>query len=253
MRLKWVKRLTALLMTAALLALCGAADAELPWPKQKTGGQKALADYIDAVNILLTERGEGAVNSLFGCWPTLAVLGITGEDDAEIPEDVEITASYTSEDLLYIELRVCDTARFPVICAAMIQVAAGGSMTWEEALNGPSICADRAVKRPLTSFSEPVIYDRGSVPRTYYAYAPNEHHDDRNWLTMVLIFPRDGETGAVTTTPMPESDRDQRPITADEEEREADWVGYDPPLDEAPHYEFFTTPTPEPDSAVYPY
>lgn len=253
MRLIRMKRMAALLTAAVLLALCGTAGADLPWPTKKSGGQKALAAYIDDVNTLLAERGEGTVNSLFGCWPALAVLGITGEDGAEIPEDVEITASYTDTDLMYIELRVCDAARFPTLCAAMIQTATAGSMTWEEALKVPAVYADRAAKKPDTSFSEPILYDRGSTPRTYYAYAPNEHRDGRNWLTMVLIFPRDGENGAVTATPVPERDDDKRPATADEDGRDANWVGYDPPLDEAAHYEYFVTPTPEPDSAVYPH
>ena len=253
MRLRRMQKTAALLITAALLAVWTCAGADLPWPAERNTAQRALADYIGRVNTLIADHGEMPVNSLFGCWPTLAVLGVTAEDNAEVPEDVEITFSYTQEHLLYLELRACDTARFPGLCAAMILGAAGDSMTWDEALATPAAYAARAAAKPETSFSEPVLYDPGPVPRTYYAYEPDTYHDGRNWLTMTLIFPRSGETGAVTDTPIPEDAGEHRPLDADEDERDPAWVGYDPPLGEAPHYEIFVTPTPEPDSAVYPY
>ena len=45
---------------------------------------------------------------------------------------------------------------------------------------------------------------QGDSLRIYYAYRPNEYHDNANWLQAVLVFPRGAElTPAPTFEPTP--------------------------------------------------
>ena len=83
-----VRRITAGVI--ALLLIPAAALASLGW-REDTPAMTTLKKYTENVNRLLTENGEQPVNSLFSNYPTETVMGITTEDNAEIPEGVEIT------------------------------------------------------------------------------------------------------------------------------------------------------------------
>ena len=83
-----VRRLAAL--AAALLLLPAAARGDIPW-KQNTEGQRLLKTYVEAADQYLLAFGEQPVNSLFEMYSGLAVMGITDQEGAEIPEEVEIT------------------------------------------------------------------------------------------------------------------------------------------------------------------
>ena len=89
----------------------------------------------------------------------------------------------------------------------------------------------------------------GTIPRTYYAYFPNQYRDGNSWMQMTLIFPMAGtwdgdglvlgtEGGAAFLEP--------------EDEYDPDYEGYFS-RDDYTHLETFTTPTPEPDSAAAEY
>ena len=102
-----VKRIIALL---AALLLVSSAGAELKW-REDTPALKMLKTYTENVNRLLAENGEQPINSLFANYPSETVMGITAEDDAEIPETVEITVEMTYDNLWSLELRVSEIDR----------------------------------------------------------------------------------------------------------------------------------------------
>ncbi len=240
-------RLTALLL--CLLLAAGAARADLAWPAQRTAGQEQLRLFVEQANAELTAQGERPINSLFECWPGLAVLGITAADGAEIPEDVEITVTLSQDSVDRLELRVSDSRRFPIIAASLIRAASGGVMTAQEALREPKLYAARVQKDPEDSFADPVLTDKGDTPRTYWAYYPNQYGNGVNWLVLTLIFGRE-DAGAVKTTPLPEAE--ERTSSDDSYDY---WSGYGFPAatEGMEQFSITVTPTPEPDSAVYPY
>lgn len=238
-----------ILRTAAVLLLIPAiAAAALKW-REDSPAMTVLKEYTEQANQLLTQAGESPVNSLFSNYPAETVMGITMEDNAEIPESVEITVRcyYDSMDLL--QLRVSDPDRFPAIAAAFIKALYGDRMTWEDALRTPAERAKKAKSNPGNSFEEPVEEMNGTIPRTYYAYFPNQYRDGVNWLQMTLIFPMagtwDGE-GMVLGT------EEGQEFLLPEDEYDPDYEGYQS-KDDYTHLETFTTPTPEPDSAAAEY
>ena len=239
-----VKRIIALL---AALLLVSSAGAGLKW-REDTPALKMLKTYTENVNRLLAENGEQPINSLFANYPSETVMGITAEDDAEIPETVEITVEMTYDNLWSLELRVSEIDRFPVIAAALIRALYGDAMTQAEAIATPEKRAARAKQDPAASFEEPVEEMQGTIPRTYYAYKPNQYRNGVNWMQMTLIFPMagawDGE-GLITGS---EEQRGQAPP----EDADPDFEGYYS-QDDYRHFEVFTTATPEPDSAAAEY
>ena len=70
---------------AALLLIPAVATGGMEW-KDETPALKVLKTYTDNINKLLTETGEHPINSLFSCFSSIVVMGITEKDDAEIPE-----------------------------------------------------------------------------------------------------------------------------------------------------------------------
>ena len=112
-----VKRIIRIIAAALLLPVLALAA---PQWKEDTPAMAMLRDFTGKVNEILQEHGEGPINSLFGNFPQVTVMGITGEDDAEIPEGVEITVSMFYDTLATLELRVNDLGRFPVIACGEI-------------------------------------------------------------------------------------------------------------------------------------
>lgn len=239
-------RLLVILLALLLTQTAGAGGDSIAW-RQDTPAQGLLKTYITTANTLLSEQGEAEINSLFELYPQTAVLGITLRNNAEIPEDVEITVRMLYASLSSLQLRVSDVTRFPTIAGCLIRAMNPEKISWESATDTAKARADKAIRSPANSFEETVDELNGTVPRTYYAYYPNEYHDGVNWIQMTLIFPLEGYDvngqliTADTATPVPDlySDTD----------RSEDYDGYYY-QDDYSHYDFFVTPTPEPDSAA---
>ena len=229
-----VTRLCALL--CALLLVPAASLAEIAWPASPTQGQAALMDYISRVNQNQSQQNRGWVNSLFECYPSFAILGVTSLDMAEIPEGVELSFTLNSDSIDTLQLRVSDPTRFASIAASCIQAASPDAVTLDEALADPTAHAKRAMDKPTASYEDEINDLNGQSPRVYYAYYPNQYRDGVNWLQMTLIFPLpDVAASTAAVTPPPQSS---------DLELEYDLTDYDG----GTHLEIFTTPTPEPDS-----
>lgn len=239
-----VKRIAAAAL--ALLLIPAAALAGLPW-QGDTPALDTLKNYTEVINKLLTEKGEQPINSLFSCYPAEVVMGITAEDNAEIPEGIEITVELYYETMNSLQLRVSDPDRFPAIAAAVLQALYGDKMTWEDAIRVPAERANRAKAQPNASFEEPVDDMNGTSPRVYYSYTPNQYRDGVDWLQMTLIFPMAGEWDGISLTVGTEYGQEYVPEDAD-----PDYEGYRT-KDDYLHLEYFATPTPEPDSAAAEY
>ena len=231
--MKRVRLIRLLCLTMILTLLCAAAPAELAWP----AGQEKLESYIALVNETLVSRGERAFNSLITCTQSVATLAITAEDNAEVPEDVELDVTMEGGRPVKLVLRVSNPSRFALLAGACIQAVSPDVTTLEDAMKDPGVYASKAASSPQNSFEDTVSELAGETPRTYYAYYPNQYHDGVSWLQLTLIFPMEGseETGvAPTETP-------HVAVATDEHE------GY-LPVDGGTHLEVFTTATPEPDS-----
>ena len=242
-----VKRFAVLLM-ALLMAVPADGLADGLKLKENTPAQKALKTYIENVNGFLAEMGELEVNSLFEEYNDHAELGITSLPDAETAEHAEATITvylyYGSIDRMV--LRTRDPEHFSRIAGAFLQGLEPERMTRQEALKIPAARAGKAIKNPLDSFEEEVEVLNGEVPRTYYAYYPNQYRDGYNWIQMTVIFPIEGKwdenSGVISgseATKAPSYDADQ----------DKEYEGYYS-RDDYEHLEVFTTATPEPDSAA---
>ena len=236
------RRLTVLLLI--LVMLCARGSAELKW-RQDTQGQRLLKTYIDNVNDLLLSEGEQPVNSLFEMYRSLAVLGITRMDNAEAPEDVEITVNLYQETINSLELRVSDPSRFAVIAAAFICGMSPDTMSVRDCIKDAAAIAEKAAREPDNSYKETVEELNGTQPRIYYSYLPNEYQDGVNWLQMTIIFPLEGYWDGTALGGM--SKETNAPDTYSENSE--GYEGYFSE-DDYQHYEVFVTETPEPDSAA---
>ena len=247
-----VKRICALLL-ALLLITAGSSLADLKL-KNTTPAQKMLAAYIANVNAFLTENGETELNRIYDEQNTIVELGIAAfEEDYE--PDIVADIYMTYDTLHYLVLRVNDTARFPAIAAAFLRALNPQTMTKEESLKTPSKRAQKAAASPADSFADHEfdIYAEketeilnGEKPQTYYAYYPNQYHNNENWLQMMIIFPMQGywneETGVISDEAKPKvQDRDS--------DQDKEYDGYYA-SDDYEHLRVFTTATPEPDSAA---
>ena len=173
------------------------------------------------------------------------VFGITSEPEAEVPENVEITAKLFPETVNSLQVRVSDVSRFPRIAASFIQALSPETITREEALKAPTNRMQRAASAPETSFEDQVEDLNGTVPYIYYAYYPNQYHDGVSWLQMTIVFPLEGYWDGRGTVTGSEVTRGPDNYSDHSE----DYEGYDSD-DDYTHYEIFSTPTPEPDSAA---
>ena len=238
------RSLTVLLLLILAVSLVFPAAAEPVWPED-TEGQKMLKAYVEIANGFLQEQGEQKINSLFEAYTGLEVFGITGQPDAEIPEGVEITAKLFQTSINSLEVRVSYVPRFPQIAAAFIRALTPENMSMKEALEEPTRKAKQAMNNPENSFEDQVEELNGTMPYVYYAYYPNQYSDGVSWMQMTIIFPLDGYwdgsgigKGETAT---------KGPDTYSGSSRE--YEGYFS-QDDYSHYEYFTTPTPEPDSAA---
>ena len=238
-------RRTLILALALMLALGGGPGlAEVAWPEE-TGGQRQLKAYAEQADRFLKEQGEPGINSLFEAYPGFEVFGITDQPDAEVPGSTEITAWLFRDAINRLEVRVSDMARFPRIAAAFIQALSPERTSREEALKEPNKRMQRAAASPETSFEDSVEILNGTVPYIYYAYYPNQYQDGVNWLQMTIVFPLEGYGGDGTYLTGSEATRGPDTYS----DHSSDYEGYDS-KDDFTHYEFFLTPTPEPDSAA---
>ena len=247
-----VRRLSALLL--ALLLLTGSSLADLKL-KEKTPAQKKLKTYLENVNAFLTENGEEEINHIFDQLDEVAELGVTSSDDAYEPENVTVTVYLRYDSIHYLLLRVNDANRFPRIAGAFLRALNPTTMTQVESLKTPAERAGKAIRNPADSFADydfDIFADKdtailnGEKPRTFYAYYPNQYHDNVNWMEMMIVFPLpeywDEELGVVS------GEKETKAPSHDPDQAEG-YEGYYP-VDDYTHLEIFSTPTPEPDSAA---
>ncbi len=219
-------------------------SAELKW-RQDTPAQQMLKAYVEAADVFLQEQGEGPVNSLFEMYRGMAVFGITDQDNAEIPEGVEITATLTEDMIDTVQVRVNDRSRFTGVASSFIRALFPEEMNRAEAEKGPAALTKRAEKNPENSYEEEVETLNGTVPRVYYAYYPDQYHDGVDWAQMTIIFPLKeywglyGLGGDPQETSAPDTYMDGA----------EGYEGYSPE-DDFSHFDIFVTPTPEPGSAA---
>lgn len=242
-----IRRFFLLLTVLLLLVFQGTASAGIDWPEETTG-EKMLKQYIGNVNSYLTQQGEMPVNSCFEIYEKFAVLGITLSDDAEIPEDIEITVMMSNDTLDSLELIVRDIRRFPVIASSFLLALFPESADSSDAVRVPSEKAQQAAANPDLSFGEEIYYDKGNAPRIYYNYFPNRYNSGENWLVMTIIFPfMDSWDGYGILTV-----KDEEKVFIPDEEIGEEYEGYYSE-DDYSHFDVFVTPTPEPDSAAAEY
>ena len=244
-----VKRICALLL-ALLLLTTGSSLADLKLD-ESTPAQKSLKTYLDNVNAFLAESGEREINHIFDQQKTVVELGVTSSEDAYEPEDVTVTVYLYYGSINYLLLRVNDANRFPKIAAAFRRALNPQGMTQEEALKTPADRTRNAVRNPTDSFEDKVEEEKlnGVNFREFYAYYPNQYHDQANWIQLLIIFPQEGlwneETGI--------TDNEAQPKIPDRENDQAkEYDGYYS-TDEYEHLSITSTPTPEPDSAAAEY
>ena len=255
MKARW----TACLLALALL-LCPAARADITWPAGLTDAQARMRAYVERVNQCLLEQGSGTVNSLFECYPTFLSAGITEGDMADIPEDIELIVWAGSGSLDKLELNVRDMERFITVAAACIWAASPEQISVRDARKLAEPYYSRVKASPTDSFADRVDEMKGEKVRLYFEYRPARgvYMDDGTGsaalipvtepvLVMTLIFPIDGANDGVSVAPSPAPETH---LSNDDGNPDWDGGGYLLEEDEI-HFEFFTTPTPEPDSAVY--
>ena len=237
------------LLIAVLILACGAASADIEWPEETTG-EKVLKQYIESVNGFLVQQGEMPINRGFEIYPLFAVLGITSADDADIPEDVEITVRMSNDSLDSLELIVRDVPRFPAIASSFLRALFQDSAAASNELSVPAQKTQQALGNPDTSFGEDIHEEKGNAPRIYYNYYPGDVYGSYRdkWLMMTIIFPYpDAWDGSDILTV-----RDEEYVYIPDEEIGEAYEGYFS-SDEYSHFDLFTTPTPEPDSAAAEY
>ncbi|MBR6667386.1 MAG: hypothetical protein IKL25_03370 [Clostridia bacterium] len=238
-----MKKLAALLL--CLMMLLSSALAEIEWPTTLTTGQARLRNYVDMVNLTLSQLGGGAIDMKYELYTTFASLGMDG---ADVAETVEIYILLGEDGLYSLTLRICDPDKFELVAAACLASSSSAiSVDSARQLTGKYadvLRKDQAARQSdpdamTHSFEEDVVDLQGSQPRAYFAYYPNQYGDGKDWLQMTLIFARPGSADAALavaeSTPAPDSDEE--------------YEGYFS-QDNYTHLETFATPTPEPDSAA---
>ncbi len=235
-----MKKLLALLLCAVLLG--AAALAELRWPGDLTPSQQLLQSYITRVNAALSATGGGQIDVLHGLYPRLADLGMDGvtlPDDPFAPYDppAEISLVFGEGGLHSLQLRMQDPNRFAIVSAACIHAASPNAIALESARTITDAYAGRILSEPTRGFEELVNDVQGAQPRAYFAYYPDQFHDEHNWVQLTLIFARPGSPEAFVLVPS---------TTPEPDAEDGVWLSQD----NYTHLEVFVTPTPEPDSAA---
>jgi len=234
-----MKKLAALLL--CLMLMMPSALAEIEWPATLTTGQARLRNYVDTVNLNLSQLGGSVIDMKYELYATFASLGMDG---ADTPDTVEMYFLLGEAGLHSLTLRICDADKFETVAAACLS-ASSSSISVDSAreLTGKYAAImrkDQANADAMThSFEEDVVDLQGSQPRAYFAYYPNQYGDGKSWLQMTLIFARPGSNEAglalADATPAPNTDEE--------------YEGYFS-QDNYTHLEVFASPTPEPDSAA---
>lgn len=195
-----MKRRWLTLLCALLLMFVSAAQAEIQWPALTTEGQQRVHDYVQQINANLSTLGSYPINSVFECYPGIVSLGITGQDNAEISEGVELSFTLQGNTVTALTVRCTNLDLFAPLTASCIQ-AASPSLGLTDCLEVPASYVKQATSAPDNSFGSDMTdmdWLQGDSLRIYYAYRPNEYHDNANWLQAVLVFPRGAE---LTPTP----------------------------------------------------
>ena len=237
-----MRKLAALLL--ALMMTATTALADMTWPKVTTAGQEQLRAYVTRVNDNLTVQGQPTVNAIFEFYETFVTMGVTAQDNAEVPESIEMTFLLSGDGLLTLQLRVSDPGRFAAITAACVQASSPTAIMLETALAEANQYLQRTLDDPYAAFEDEVNTMQGASPRVYYAYYPNQYADGVDWRQMTLVFPLPGSADAplaVTPEPAAALDADGNELFSMNTRTYED--GYE-------HLEVFLTPTPEPDSAA---
>ena len=235
------------LLLAAAILICTTAYAGIQWPEE-TAGEKILKQYIEHVNSYLEQQGESPVNRGFEIYPGFAVLGITLSDDAEIPEDVEITVKMSHDTLDSLELIVRDVPRFSVIASSFLRALVPENTASADTVSIPAEKTKQALMNPEIPFGEDISTDKGDSFRIYYNYYPNRYSSGQNWLVMTIVFPHRtfwNYSSILTVT------EEEKVYIPDDEIGEA-YEGYYAE-DDYSHFDVYVTPTPEPDSAAAEY
>ena len=235
-----MKKLAALLL--CLMLMMPSALAEIEWPATLTTGQARLRNYVDTVNLNLSQLGGSVIDMKYELYATFASLGMDG---ADAPDTVEMYFLLGEAGLHSLTLRICDADKFETVAAACLSASSSAiSVDSARELTGKYAAImrkDQANADAMThSFEEDVVDLQGSQPRAYFAYYPNQYGDGKSWLQMTLIFARPGSAVndlavAGLTPPPPTEDVEYEGFFAQ---------------DNFNHLEIFTTPTPEPDSAA---
>ena len=76
-----MKKLAALLL--CLMLMLSSALAEIEWPMSLTTGQARLRNYVDTVNLTLSQLGGGTIDMKYELYSTFASLGMDGADVSE--------------------------------------------------------------------------------------------------------------------------------------------------------------------------
>ncbi len=234
-----MKKLAALLL--CLMLMMPSALAEIEWPATLTTGQARLRNYVDTVNLNLSQLGGSVIDMKYELYATFASLGMDG---ADAPDTVEMYFLLGEAGLHSLTLRICDADKFETVAAACLSASSSAiSVDSARELTGKYAAImrkDQANADAMThSFEEDVVDLQGSQPRAYFAYYPNQYGDGKSWLQMTLIFARPGSNEAglalADATPAPNTDEE--------------YEGYFS-QDNYTHLEVFASPTPEPDSAA---
>lgn len=239
-----MKKVAALLLCALLMT---SALADIEWPTALNSGQAALRNYVDTVNLTLTQMDAGVIDMQYELYPAFASLGMDGEETAE---SCEMYFQLGEGGLYSLTLRLCDPDRFEQVAAACLSAASTAislesarklTATYAQVLRDDLAALRSNPEIAMThSFEEAVEAQQGDQPRAYFAYYPNQFGNGHAYLQMTLIFARPGSgSGALST-----ADATPAPYLED-----AEYEGYFS-KDNYNHLEIFATPTPEPDSAA---
>lgn len=195
-----------LALLCCLTLWTAAASAELTWPALSTQGQANVQSYVQQVNQDLAALGAPTVNAVFECFPGVVSLGITGEDNAEMSEGVELSFSLSGNVMTALTIRATNLDVFASLVASCLQAANPGTET-SAYLDTPASYVQQARSHPDNSFGADMTdtdWLQGDSVRVYYSYRPDEFHDGENWLQAVLVFPRSAEgTPEPTFAPAP--------------------------------------------------
>ena len=219
---------------------------------------------MENANTALAAQNAGVIDMRYEMYSTFASLGMDG---ADMPEDpfadftlpAEMYFTMNAQGLHTLQLRMpigiqitldeadqhvlqadaADLAHFAAVAAACLHASSPSAVSVEQALGITNAYAGSILASATTSFGEEVNDMQGNQPRAYFAYFPNQFHDNKNsWVQMTLIFPLPGSADAPIVVPIS--------TPAPEQTEDEVWLSDD----NYTHLELFATPTPEPDSAA---